>query len=111
VHQGHQLGLQLSYYQSNHEGALIDRLSQRPFDADAVLLNAGGLTHTSVSLGDCVAELPVPFIEVHFSAVFARESFRHQSFLAPHAWGSISGFGEFGYSAALDVLAMRWKTA
>ena len=96
-------GVQLRSMQSNHEGELIDALHEAGAGAaDAVLLNAGGLTHTSVSLRDAVVASGLPVIEVHLSNVAARESFRHVSLIAPVVVGQVTGFGMDSYLLALD---------
>lgn len=94
--------LELVYFQSNHEGALIDFLQENGNRADGLILNAGGLSHTSVSLADAVAALHIPAVEVHISNVFARESFRHHSYLSPVCKGLITGFGLRSYDLALQ---------
>lgn len=86
-------GLEVEFFQSNHEGALIDRLHQARASAQAVLLNPGGLGHTSVALRDAVAAIGIPVIECHLSNVAAREHFRHRSLLSGVCAGVISGFG------------------
>ncbi len=92
--------------QSNHEGELIDWLHEaHERKAGAVILNAGGLTHTSVSLRDAVAAIEPPVIEVHLSNPYAREQFRRQSLIAPVSRGGIHGFGAHGYLLALDAAA------
>lgn len=98
----------IDYYQSNHEGELIDRLHEAGYGdepCDGIVLNAGGLTHTSVSLADAVAAIPVPVVEVHLSNIAAREEWRRRSLLAPVCRGSICGFGPAVY--ALAVAALR----
>jgi 3-dehydroquinate dehydratase-2 len=92
----------LTCFQSNHEGVLIDKLHEVGFSADGIILNAGGLAHTSVALGDAVAAITTPVLEVHISNVFAREPFRHTSYIAPKALGSISGLGMSGYELAIN---------
>jgi len=100
------LGLALDIRQSNHEGHLIDWLHEADADgAKAVILNAGGFTHTSVALHDAIKAIAVPVIEVHLSNPQARESFRRRSLVAPVARGSITGFGALGYELALDAAA------
>ena len=100
------LGLSLDIRQSNHEGHLIDWLQEAATaKAAAVILNAGGFTHTSVAIRDAVAAIPTPVIEVHLSNPAARERFRRKSLIAPVARGSIQGFGAQGYILALDAAA------
>jgi 3-dehydroquinate dehydratase-2 len=96
--------LELVYFQSNHEGDLIDFLQSEGPKADGLVLNAGGLAHTSVVLADAVAALPIPVVEVHISNVFARESFRHHSYLSPVCKGLITGLGLQGYDLAIQSL-------
>jgi 3-dehydroquinate dehydratase II len=100
------LGLTLSTFQSNHEGALIDRLHRAGGEENGIILNPGGLTHTSVSLRDAVAALSLPVIEVHLTNTFAREPFRQVDLVAPVCRGVILGLGPWGYLAALRTLAM-----
>jgi 3-dehydroquinate dehydratase II len=100
------LGLEIAFFQSNHEGALIDRLHARDFDVAVV--NAGGLTHTSVSLRDALVAIQRPFIEVHLSDPSKREPFRHVDFLTDVALESIVGQGSRGYHLALESIARRF---
>ena len=101
-----ELGLTVDVRQSNHEGHLIDWLHEANADgARAVILNAGGFTHTSVALHDAIKAVAVPVIEVHLSNPQARESFRRRSLVAAAARGSIAGFGGLGYLLALDAAA------
>ena len=100
------LGVAIDMRQSNHEGHLIDWLHEaNARGAKAVLLNAGGFTHTSVALHDAIKSIPVPVIEVHLSNPHGRESFRHRSLVGRAAKGSIAGFGALGYELALDAAA------
>lgn len=101
------LGLTLATFQSNHEGALIDRVQQRDFDVAVV--NAGGLTHTSVALRDALLGVAKPFIEVHLSDPSKREPFRHVNFLADIALTSYVGQGPKGYHLALEDIARRFN--
>lgn len=100
-------GTELEYFQSNHEGFLIDKIHEVGFSFDAIVLNAGGLTHTSVSLADAVAAVPAPVLEVHISNVHTREPFRHHSFLAAKCVGSIVGLGLEGYRLAVQYFLKR----
>jgi len=100
------LGLEIDFFQSNHEGALIDRLHARDFDVAVV--NAGGLTHTSVSLRDALVGIQRAFIEVHLSDPSKREPFRHVDFLTEVALESIVGQGSRGYHLALESIARRF---
>lgn len=96
-------GAELSFFQSNHEGALIDRIhAARNEQVDAIIINPGGLTHTSVALRDALAGVAIPFIEVHISNVHQREAFRHHSYLSAIAKGVICGLGTEGYRLAID---------
>ncbi len=98
------LGFDVDIRQSNHEGHLIDWLHEAAAEgAHAVILNAGALTHTSLALFDAIKAIRTPVIEVHLSNPAAREEFRHKSFIAPVAKGTICGFGAFGYQLALDA--------
>lgn len=98
------LGFEVDIRQSNHEGHLVDWLHEASAeDAQAVIINAGALTHTSLALFDAIKAISTPVIEVHISNPAAREEFRHKSFIAPVAKGSICGFGAFGYQLALDA--------
>jgi len=98
-------GLEVEIFQSNHEGELIDRLQAARHSAAAVILNPGGLTHTSVALRDAVAAIPVPVIEAHLSNPFRREPFRRRSLLASVCVGSIQGFGAESMVLALQAAA------
>lgn len=98
------LGVAINCFQSNHEGALIDRIHAARGTVDAIVINPGGLTHTSVALRDALAGVAIPFVEVHISNVHQREAFRHHSFLSAIAVGVLAGFGVHGYSMALRYL-------
>jgi 3-dehydroquinate dehydratase II len=92
---------ELLYFQSNVEGELINKLQEVGFSLDGIIFNAGGYTHTSVAIGDCVKSITTPVVEVHISNTFSREEFRHQSFISAHAKGVIVGFGLQSYELGL----------
>ncbi len=103
-------GVVLDYFQSNTEGALIDRIHQAMQDGcHGIIINPGGYTHTSIALRDAVSGVNLPTVEVHLSNIHAREPFRHHSYIAPVAIGQISGFGALGYSLALRALIKAIK--
>jgi 3-dehydroquinate dehydratase-2 len=103
VEQAQAAGAELAFFQSNHEGAIIDRIhAARNEQVDAIIINPGGLTHTSVALRDALAAVAIPFIEVHISNVHQREAFRHHSYLSGIAKGVICGLGTDGYRLAID---------
>lgn len=91
----------LDYFQSNHEGALIDYIQKTGFEYDGIILNAGAYTHTSVAIADAIRSITAPVVEVHISNVHKRETFRQHSYIAPVALGTISGFGLHSYKLAL----------
>jgi len=97
-------GADLEFFQSNHEGALIDRIQEATSWADGILVNPGGLSHTSVSLRDALAAGALPVVEVHLSNIFAREEFREHSFVSGIALGVVVGVGPLGYRLGLQAL-------
>jgi 3-dehydroquinate dehydratase-2 len=105
--QGKDLGIEIEDFQSNHEGAIIDRIHDARGKSQYIIINPGGLTHTSVSLRDALAGVAIPFVEVHISNVHAREEFRHRSFLSDKAVAVICGLGVFGYTAAINFVAQK----
>ena len=101
-------GATLTSFQSNHEGALIDRIhAAKTEGVDAIVINPGGFTHTSVALRDALAGVAIPFVEVHISNIHRRESFRHHSYLSGIAAGVICGLGVDGYAAAIEYALKR----
>lgn len=94
----------IEYFQSNIEGEIIDRLQIAGFTSQGIVLNPGGYTHTSVAIGDAIASIPAPVVEVHISNIHAREEFRKISHISAKAKGTICGLGLKGYSLAIDYL-------
>ncbi len=99
--------IDLFYFQSNSEGELIDKIHEVGFDADGIVINPGAYAHTSLAIADAIRAIKSPVIEVHISNVYARESYRHHSYISPHCTGVISGLGLEGYQLALDYLIMN----
>ncbi|MDY7015591.1 MAG: type II 3-dehydroquinate dehydratase [Cyanobacteriota bacterium] len=102
--EGKELGVEVSCFQSNHEGALVDAIHAAAVRASGILINAGAYTHTSVALRDAIAAVNLPTVEVHLSNIYKREAFRHHSYIAPIAIGQISGFGAESYRLGLRAL-------
>lgn len=92
---------EISYYQSNIEGEIIDKLQQANLEFNAIILNAGAYTHTSVAIGDAIKSIDTPVVEVHISNIMAREDFRHVSYITPNCIGAVIGFGLQSYRLAL----------
>lgn len=99
-----ELGVEVEWHQSNHEGGLVDFVQQAASRVDGYVVNAGAYTHTSIALRDALAGVARPYVEVHISNVFARERFRHRSYLAGNAVGVVSGFGLHSYTLGLRAL-------
>ncbi|MEM7088451.1 MAG: type II 3-dehydroquinate dehydratase [Pseudomonadota bacterium] len=108
VSHGRSVGLDVSCFQSNHEGELLDAIHGARSVQRGLVMNAGAYTHTSVALMDAISSVQLPLVEVHLSNIHAREEFRHRSYIAPVAIGQICGFGAQGYALALDALAARF---
>ena len=102
--------LQIDYYQSNHEGSLIDKIHEVGFDIDGIVLNAGAYTHTSIALHDAIRAVPAPVVEVHISNVHQREEFRHHSCISAACRGVICGFGLDSYRLAVESLCHSTNT-
>lgn len=96
--------VEFDYFQSNHEGALIDGIHRQGFDVDGIVLNAGAYTHTSIAIADAIRAVKSPVVEVHISNVHSRESYRHVSMIAPACKGVIAGFGLDSYRLAVEAL-------
>lgn len=94
--------LTIDFFQSNIEGELIDKIQETGFDYNGIILNAAAYTHTSIGIGDAVKAVAAPVVEVHISNTFSRETFRHQSYISPHAKGVVIGFGLNGYKLAIQ---------
>ncbi len=103
----HYHDISIEYFQSNVEGEIINALHKAGFLYDGIILNAGGYTHTSIAIADAVKAISSPVIEVHVSNTFARESFRHTSFIAANARGTIIGFGLESYRLAIESLVVK----
>jgi len=103
--------VELAYYQSNVEGEIINMLHEQMSTAEAVIINAGGYTHTSVAIGDAIGSINIPCVEVHISNVYARESFRHESKIAAKCIGVIAGLGLDVYRLAIDHLIRHEKNS
>jgi 3-dehydroquinate dehydratase-2 len=100
-----ELGVEISFFQSNHEGEIVSKLNQEFKKIDGLIINAAAYTHTSIAIRDAVSMHKIPFCEVHLSNIYQREEFRHKSFLSDIATGVICGFGDNGYKLALQALA------
>jgi len=107
--EGKKQGVEVSCFQSNHEGALVDAIHQAMGKYQGIIINAGAYTHTSVALRDALAGVDLPTVEVHLSNIYRREEFRHHSYIAPMAIGQISGFGAQSYLLGLLALIDHLK--
>lgn len=104
------LGLDIEFFQSNHEGTIIDYLQEINEDVSGIVINAGALTHYGLSLRDALTDLKLPVVEVHISNIHAREEFRHNSVISPISVGQIIGLGWHGYVFAIEYLALYFET-
>jgi len=102
--------IEMEYFQSNIEGELVNKIHERGFDYDGIILNAGAYTHTSVAIRDAISGIKTPVIEVHISNVLTRESFRHESIIGPVCVGSIMGFGLDSYRLGIEAVVERTKS-
>lgn len=102
--------IELDYYQSNIEGEIINKLHEKGFSFDGIILNAGAYTHTSVAIRDAISGIKTPVIEVHISNVLTRESFRHESIIGPACKGSIMGFGLDSYRLGIEAIKGNIKS-
>ncbi len=100
-------GVELKTFQSNHEGAIVSEIGDNINWADGILINPGAYTHTSIAIQDALAAVNLPVIEIHLSNIYARDAFRHHSYVSPVAIGVISGFGAFSYDLALEAMIRR----
>ena len=99
-----ELGIEIEIFQSNSEGAIIDKLISCRAEFSGIIINPGAYTHSSIAIRDCIAGISLPTVEVHLSNIYAREEFRHKSVIAPVCIGQVSGLGEFSYVLALEGL-------
>ncbi len=106
-----ELGVSIDCFQSNHEGALVDRIHQGRGQVAGILINAGAYTHTSIAIRDALLGVGIPYVELHLSNVHAREPFRHRSHLADQALGLVCGFGPLSYQLALEGLVQHLRSA
>ena len=97
-------GADLDFFQSNHEGELIDLIQKAPVGNDGIVINAGAFSHYSYAIRDAIAAIDIPVVEVHMSNIYAREEFRHHSVLSPVVTGQVCGFGSYGYIMAVYAL-------
>ncbi|EGK60118.1 3-dehydroquinate dehydratase [Centipeda periodontii DSM 2778] len=106
-HRASEVGLEITFMQSNHEGVLVDAIQAARGTTDYIILNAAAFTHYSIAIRDAIAAVDVPVIEVHLSNIHKREEFRHKSVIAPVVLGQIAGFGAESYLAALEIIILR----
>lgn len=99
-----EIGVSVEFFQSNHEGEIIDKIQGAPATSNGIVINAGAFSHYSYAIRDSVAAVGIPVVEVHMSNIFAREDFRHKSVISPVVLGQVSGFGAYGYVMAINAL-------
>lgn len=99
-----ELGVEVEFFQSNYEGAIIEKIHQAFVQVDGIIINPGAFTHTSIAIRDALLSVNIPFVEVHLSNIFKRETFRHMSYLSDIAQGVVSGLGQHSYTCALNFL-------
>lgn len=104
------LGIDLEFFQSNYEGAIIEKIHQAFGQVDGIIINPGAFTHTSIAIRDAFLSVNIPFVEVHLSNIFKREAFRHKSYLSDIAQGVVSGLGQYSYTCALNFLVNFLKS-
>ena len=102
--------IEMEYYQSNIEGELINKIHERGFDYDGIIINAGAYTHTSIAIRDAISGIKTPVVEVHISNILTRESFRHESLIGPVCIGSIMGFGLDSYRLGIEAIKEHIKS-
>lgn len=107
---GSSLGIELSFFQSNHEGEIIESIHSARDKFQGIVINAGAYTHTSVAIRDAISAVEVPTVEVHLSNIYQREEFRHHSYIAPVVIGQISGFGHYSYTLGINALVNHLKS-
>ncbi|MGC8502658.1 type II 3-dehydroquinate dehydratase [Desulfurella sp.] len=98
------LNVEIEFFQSNYEGAIIDKIHEASGKVDGIIINPGAFTHTSIAIRDAFLSVNIPFVEVHLSNIFKRETFRHKSYLSDLAQGVVSGLGQYSYICALNFL-------
>lgn len=106
---GAELGVSLTFFQSNHEGEIVDSIHSARENYHGIVINAGAYTHTSIAIRDAIAAVALPTVEVHLSNIYQREEFRHHSYIAPIVVGQISGFGHYSYTLGLKALVNHLK--
>lgn len=104
---GRDLNIEVETYQSNHEGAIVEKIQQAKGRFNGLIINPAAFTHTSIAIRDALLMLEMPVVEIHISNIYQREKFRHTSMISDVVYGKITGFGAYGYEMALDALAQK----